>query len=99
MYQHDAQVPEPQTEQLTKEDIAKAVEERLLKSLERLLAKPEKGYFTFKEAAIFVSCSECHIRRHVTGGTIDVSNIGTNDGPDYRISRGDLVAWMDERKA
>lgn len=68
---------------------------------ERQLAErqQEKGYFTVAEAAHFISCSTDHLRRHVKAGNIPVSNIGSDDGPDYRIARADLVAWMDKRKA
>lgn len=71
----------------------------LFKKLEYALTKPEKGYFNYAEAAAFVGCSKAHISRHAIGGMLPVSNIGTNDGPDYRISRGDLIAWMEKRKA
>jgi excisionase family DNA binding protein len=75
----------------------KQQQDTLFKKLEATLAKPEVGYFTTTEAAVFVGCSRTHIRRHVTGGTLPVSNIGTNDGPDYRVSRADLIAWMGKR--
>jgi excisionase family DNA binding protein len=84
------------------ERIAKAVKEHLtpfFSELKIALGRPEKGYFTITEAAAFVGCSEAHIRRHVTGGMLPVANIGTNDGPDYRIAREDLVAWVEKRKA
>ena len=71
----------------------------LLKSLQEATSNPQKGYFTISEAAAFIGCSDKHLYRHVVGGTLPVSNIGTNDGPDYPISLADLTAWMEKRKA
>ena len=83
------------------EQVAKAVEELLaprLGRLEEALSQPVKGYFTLAEAAAFVGCSTAHLTRHVKAFTLPASNIGTVDGPDYRIARSDLLAWMERRK-
>jgi excisionase family DNA binding protein len=75
---------------------------RVLDRLEQvgtLTARPEQVYFTVREAAEFVRCEHKLIRRHIWDGTLPASNIGSNDGPDYRISRADLGQWMEKRKA
>ena len=89
------------SEHTQEQRIAAEVERRLaplLEKVESLLGRAGQQYFTIDEAAEFVRCSGSHIRRHVLGGTLPASNIGTADGPDYRVSREDLVAWMEKRK-
>jgi excisionase family DNA binding protein len=79
------------------ERVAEAVIARLTPYLNK--GREEVGCFSIKQAATFVGCSESHIRRQVHRGPLPVANIGTQDGPDYRITRGDLEAWLERRKA
>jgi excisionase family DNA binding protein len=85
-----------------KESIVAAVVERLtpeLRALREAHSKPEKFYFNVEEAADFIGCSKQHIYRLKNSGILPASNIGSNDGPDFRFARADLVAYMEERKA
>ncbi len=56
-------------------------------------------WFSISDAAALVGLSTKHLRRALTGGTLPASNVGTPDRPLYRISRAELSAWMEKRKA
>ncbi len=64
-----------------------------------LQASPEREYYSIKGAARVLEVSPDHIRRAVVGGTLPCSNVGTMGRPTYRISRTDLLAWVEKRKA
>src|SRR5262249_20082502 len=68
--------------------------------LDELLRRqgPAREFYSIKEAAQVVGVSDDHIRRAVVGGVLPCSNVGSMDRPTYRISRADLLAWMEARK-
>jgi excisionase family DNA binding protein len=72
--------------------------EQVLRRLERVNVVSQ-GYISIKQAATYTGLSPVHIRRAATGGTLPCSNVGTYDRPTYRISRKDIDAWMEKRKA
>jgi excisionase family DNA binding protein len=61
-------------------------------------ARPGIGYFRIREVAETTRLSESHIRRAMRRGDLPASNVGTPDHPIWRISRRDLVEWMDRNK-
>ena len=61
-------------------------------------APPGLAYFKIREVAETTRLSESHIRRAVRRGDLPASNVGTPDHPIWRISRKDLVEWMDRKK-
>ena len=71
-----------------------------LDKLQQSLDQPKQEWFSIKQAAVLTGLSADHVRRAVTGGTLQCSNVGTNDRPTYPcISRKDIEDWMDKRKA
>lgn len=76
-----------------------AVEGQVEAMRKRLENGPGQEWLSIKEAAVVVGLSEDHVRRAVTGSALPCSNVGTNDRPLYRISRKDLEAFMERRKA
>ena len=61
-------------------------------------APPGLAYFKIREVAETTRLSESHIRRAIRRGDLPASNVGTPDHPIWRISRKDLVEWMDRKK-
>ena len=61
-------------------------------------APPGLAYFTIREVAETTRLSESHIRRAIRRADLPASNVGTPDHPIWRISRKDLVEWMDRKK-
>ena len=61
-------------------------------------ARPGIGYFRIREVAETTRLSESYIRRAIRSGDLPASNVGTPDHPTWRISRKDLVEWMDRKK-
>ena len=61
-------------------------------------APPGLAYFKIREVAETTRLSESHIRRAIRRGDLPASNVGTPDHPTWRISRKDLVEWMDRKK-
>jgi excisionase family DNA binding protein len=70
-----------------------------LEALADALQCPAPEFYSIKQAAQVVSVSADHIRRAVTGGWLPASNVGTPARPTYRISRADLLAWVDQGKS
>src|SRR5688500_154979 len=72
-----------------------------VRRLERRLMKPAPTpeWYSIQEVAKLTQLSEDHIRRAVVGGTLPAASVGTPDRPLYRISRKDIVEWMERRKA
>jgi excisionase family DNA binding protein len=65
----------------------------------KLQAQPSPEYYSIKQAARVVGVSCDHIRRAVVGGMLACSNVGTMSRATYRISRVDLLAWLERQKA
>jgi excisionase family DNA binding protein len=61
-------------------------------------APPGLAYFKIGEVAETTRLSESCIRRAIRSGDLPASNVGTPDHPTWRISRKDLVEWMDMKK-
>ena len=59
---------------------------------------PGLDYLTIRSVAETTQLSESHIRRAIRSGDLPASNVGTPDHPIWRISRKDLVEWMDRKK-
>ena len=59
---------------------------------------PGLDYLTIRSVAETTQLSESHIRRAIRCGDLPASNVGTPDHPIWRISRKDLVEWMDGKK-
>ena len=55
-------------------------------------------YLTIRSVAETTQLSESHIRRAIRRGDLPASNVGTPAHPIWRISRKDLVEWMDRKK-
>jgi excisionase family DNA binding protein len=77
--------------------------ERLAGVLERLegaLERPTvvREWFSIEEAAFATGLSKDHVRRAVISGALTASDLGTPDRPLYRISRNNLLRWMQERE-
>ena len=60
---------------------------------------PGLDYLTIRSVAETTQLSESHIRRAIRSGDSPASNVGTPDHPTWRISRKDLVEWMDRKKS
>lgn len=58
-----------------------------------------REWLSIKQVAEVTSLSADHIRRHVVGGTLPCTNVGTPDRPLYRISLKDLETFMNQRRA
>ena len=59
---------------------------------------PGLDYLTIRSVAETTQLSESHIRRAIRRADLPASNVGTPDHPIWRISREDLVEWMDGKK-
>jgi len=59
---------------------------------------PGLDYLKIRSVAETTQLSESHIRRAIRCGDLPASNVGTPDHPTWRISRKDLVEWMDRKK-
>lgn len=70
-----------------------------LRELRKERELPQQEWFSIIEAGALTGLHEDTIRRAVTGGTLPCSNVGTYDRPTYRISRKDIEAYMEKRKA
>src|SRR5262245_35172787 len=68
-----------------------------LDQLRRELGRPEKAYFTIREAMAYTGLSRKHIGRAVKRGELSCSNVATEGAkkPTYRIARRNLDAWME----
>lgn len=64
-----------------------------------LQAQPSPEFYSIKQASRMVGVSCDHIRRAVVGGVLACSNVGTLNRATYRISRVDLLAWLERQKA
>lgn len=87
---------------LTRECIERFLEKNLGPGLAAFKGKMEmasKGWLSIENAAMYADVSPDHIRRAVRGAMLPASNVGTPDRPLYRISRQDLDAWLEKRKA
>jgi excisionase family DNA binding protein len=71
--------------------------EALLNARANALLAPE--FYSIRQAAKVVGVSADHLRRAVTNGVLPASNVGTMSRPTYRISRADLLAWVERGKA
>ena len=60
--------------------------------------QPGPAYFTIRAVAETTRLSDSHIRRAIRRGDLPASNLGTPDHPIWRVSRGDLIDWMDRKK-
>ena len=71
--------------------------EALLKTRTDAPQAPE--FYSIRQAAEVVGVSADHLRRAVVSGVLAASNLGTMARPTYRISRTDLLAWVERGKA
>jgi excisionase family DNA binding protein len=81
---------------MTEQEIEQLVER--LSAVFRNLA-PAPGCFTIEEAAEFVRCSTAYIRRQVAAGSLPAANIGNAGKKCLRITRPDLLSWLEQRKS
>jgi excisionase family DNA binding protein len=66
--------------------------------METALSLASADYLSIKQAASWTSLSPSHIRRSIKTGDLAASNCGTSSHPLWRISRTDLIAWMEKKK-
>jgi excisionase family DNA binding protein len=60
--------------------------------------QPAPEYLSVKQAARIMGLSIKRIREAVIRREMAASNIGSEARPVYRIARGDLEKWLEERK-
>lgn len=71
---------------------------KILNELQDRPSLPAKEFYSINEAAALTSLSAKHVRRAVVGGALIASDLGTKDHPLYRISRRNLLKWMEDRE-
>ena len=79
-------------------DMARELYARVDKVVRRTGSKVSSSCMSITSFLIVPQLSESHIRRAIRRGDLPASNVGTPDHPIWRISRKDLVEWMDRKK-
>ncbi|MDB5342484.1 MAG: hypothetical protein JWP89_861 [Schlesneria sp.] len=55
-------------------------------------------YYSIEDAAMLVSMPEAHIKHAVLSGALLASNLGSSGSPLYRISRENVMQWLNDHK-
>jgi hypothetical protein len=75
---------------------------QILAGIIQLLAesgRAKQEFLSVEDAAAVLGLkSDKVIRGAMRRGELPYSNLSTEDGPDYRVTRADLLAWVESRR-
>jgi excisionase family DNA binding protein len=83
----------------TENELLQGFLERLDRMETALARGHQQEWFSVEEVAAIVGVSSKHIRRARKRGELAYSNLGGDGRPTYRFRYGDVVAWMESKRA